>query len=70
MDGPKSSALAEHYLDESEEEVQLQLIANFSSAWGSNSKQMERNATMLRVALFAQTSAFILLGIVLVWSLL
>jgi hypothetical protein len=67
---PNPSALAEHYLDESEEEVQLQLIANLSSAWETNASQMERNATILRVALFAQTLAFILLGIVLVWSLL
>ena len=66
---PNPSALAEHYLDESEEEVQLQLIANLSGAWESNVRQMERNATILRVALFAQTLAFILLGIVLIWSL-
>jgi hypothetical protein len=66
---PNPSALAEHYLDESEEEVQLQLIANLSNAWENNSRQMERNATILRAALFVQILAFILLGIVLVWSL-
>jgi hypothetical protein len=67
---PNPSALAEHYLNESEEEVQLQLIANLSGAWESNSRQIERNAMILRLALFAQTTAFILLGIVVVWLLL
>ena len=67
---PNPVALAEHYLDEPEEEVQLQLITNLTNAWESNSRQMERNATILRVALFAQLIAFILLGIVLVWLLL
>ena len=67
---PNPSALAEHYLDESEQEIQLQLIANLSSAWECNSTLLERNATILRTALFAQLLGFMLLGIVLVWFLL
>jgi len=66
---PNPSALAENYLDVSEEEVQLQLISNLAGAWAENSDLLERNAKILRIAFFAQTVAFILLGIVLAWSL-
>jgi hypothetical protein len=67
---PNPVALAENYLDKAEQAVQLQVIANLISAWKTNSKQLERNAIILRIALFFQTIAFILLGIVLVWVLL
>jgi hypothetical protein len=67
---PKPSVLAEQYLDKTEQEVQLQLISNFIDVWKDNSNQLERNATILRIALSAQTLAFILLGIVLIWAVL
>jgi len=66
---PNPSTLANHYIDKSEQEVQLQLISNLIGTWKDNSKQLERNARVLRVALISQTLAFILLGIVFVWSL-
>jgi len=67
---PNPETLAENYLDKAEQDVQLQLISNFIGVWKDNFKQLERNATVLRIALIAQTLAFILLGIVLVWSFL
>jgi hypothetical protein len=66
---PHPNTLADHYLDKSEQDVQLQLIANLIDAWKDNSRQLERNALILRIALSAQTLAFIMLGIVLIWSL-
>jgi hypothetical protein len=67
---PDPSALAKHYLEKSEQDVQLQLISNLINVWRINSTQLERNAIILRIALFAQVLAFIILGIVLIWSLL
>ncbi len=67
---PNPAALAEHYLDKSEEDVQLQLISNLVGVWKDNGKRLENIAILLRLALFAQTFAFMLLGIVLVWSLI
>ncbi len=66
---PNPQALAENYLDKAESGVRLQLIANFLATWRNNSRQLERNAVLLRLALAAQTLAFILLGFVLVWFL-
>jgi hypothetical protein len=67
---PDPSALAKHYLEKSEQDVQLQLISNLINVWRINSTQLERNAIILRITLFAQALAFIILGIVLIWSLL
>lgn len=66
---PNPSTLAKNYLDKSEQEVQLQLIANLITAWEDNFRQLESNAVLLRIALIIQTLAFILLGIVLVFSI-
>jgi len=66
---PNPQALAENYLGKAESMVRLQLIANLLATWRNNSRQLERNAVLLRLALAAQTLAFILLGFVLVWFL-
>ena len=66
---PNIDTLSEYYLDKPEQDVQLQLISNFVEVWKENSIQLERKATILRIALTAQTLAFILLGTVLMLSL-
>jgi len=63
---PNPQTLAENYLTKTESKLKLQLIANHLGAWRNNSRQLERNAALLRIALIAQTFAFLLLGIVLV----
>jgi hypothetical protein len=67
---PNPQALAENYLEKTENRVKLQLISNLLGTWRSNARQLERNALLLRVALVAQTVAFILLAFVLVWFLI
>lgn len=66
---PNPQALAENYLDTTESKVKLQLISNYLGTWRNNSKQLEQNAVLLRLALISQTLAFVLLGVVLVWFL-
>ena len=66
---PNPQALAENYLDKDESEVKLQLISNLLGTWKNNSRQLEKNAVLLRLALIVQMLAFILLGFVLVWLL-
>jgi uncharacterized membrane protein len=66
---PNPSSLAEHYLDKPEQDVKLQVLANQIGTWKNNSRQLEFNAVVLRIALLFQTVAFILLGIVVAWLL-
>jgi len=66
---PNPQALAENYLDKTENKVKLQLISNYLGTWRNNLRQLEQNAVLLRLALIAQTLAFVLLGVVLVWLL-
>ena len=66
---PNPQALAENYLDKTESKVKLQLISNYLGTWRNNSRQLEQNAVLLRLALIAQTLAFVLLGVVLIWLL-
>jgi len=44
--------------------VKLQLISNLLGTWRNNSSRLEKNAVLLRLALIAQTIAFVLLGAV------
>jgi len=67
---PNPSMLAKNYIDKSEQDVQLQLISNLNTAWENNFRQLESNAVILRVALLAQITAFIMLGLVLISFLL
>lgn len=67
---PNPQALAENYLDKTENKVKLQLISNYLGTWKNNLRQLEQNAVLLRLALIAQTLAFVLLGVVLVWLLI
>lgn len=67
---PNPAVLAEKYLNRTEYRIQLQVISNLINTWEINYKQLETNAVILRVALVLQTIAFILLGIVLIWTLL
>lgn len=67
---PNPVALAENYIDKTEQDVQLQVIANLVGAWKINSRRLENYAIMLRIGLFLQTIAFIFLGIVLIWVLI
>jgi Na+/melibiose symporter-like transporter len=48
---PNPQSLAENYLDEDESKVKLQLIANLLGTWRNNSRQLEKNAVLLRFVL-------------------
>jgi hypothetical protein len=67
---PNPQALAENYLDKDESKVKLQLISNLLGTWRNNSKQLEGNAILLRLAMLIQTTGFILLGAVLILFLM
>jgi hypothetical protein len=67
---PNPSALADNYLNKSERVVKLQLISNLLGTWKLNSRLLERNAILLRLAITIQTIGFLLLGIVLILFLI
>jgi hypothetical protein len=66
---PDPVSLAENYLGQTAEDTRLQLIANWIDAWKENHAQIRRNAGYLRLAMFTQAVAFILLGVALFLSM-
>lgn len=66
---PNPEALIENYLNISEADLKLQLISNYLGVWKNNARRIEKNAILLKIALVAQTLAFLLLGAVLVFFL-
>jgi hypothetical protein len=65
---PNIEVLASKYIGSSEQEAELQLISNLSLNWKSNHNNLERNASLLRVAYICQTIAFITFGLALLLS--
>lgn len=60
---PNPYELAEKFLNKTEQETQLQLIANWRATWKFNMEIIERNSLILRVAFGFQVVAFLSLGL-------
>lgn len=67
---PNPELLAKKYLQSPAQDIQLQLISNFISAWNTNYAVIQRTGKYLRFTFLAQTIAFVLLGAALFVSLL
>jgi hypothetical protein len=67
---PDIVSFSKDYLEKPEQDSKLQLISNFTFAWKRNAKILEGKAKFLRFAFICQSSAFTILGIALLMSVL
>ncbi|MHA1513824.1 MAG: hypothetical protein ACTSRJ_07195, partial [Candidatus Hodarchaeales archaeon] len=67
---PKLETLKSYYKTKSDIEIKKQLVSNINDNWKKNNARLEKVATYVKIGLITQITAFIFLGLSLLFSII